>query len=96
MKTVGIRELKAHLSQYVREVGAGEVFVLTDRGAPVAELRPVGGARQTGSVDDRLRRLAPLGLRLGQDHDPAVYRTSPVRLPDGTARALLDEDRGER
>ena len=96
MKTVGIRELKSRLSHYVREVGAGEVFVVTDRGEPVAELRPAGGVHDASSADDRLRALAPHGLRLGTAHDPGVYGASPVRLPDGTAQALLDEDRGER
>jgi prevent-host-death family protein len=40
---VGIRELKAHLSEYVARVAAGEVFTVTDRGVPRALLSPVGG-----------------------------------------------------
>jgi antitoxin (DNA-binding transcriptional repressor) of toxin-antitoxin stability system len=39
MKAVGIRELKARLSHYVREVRHGEVILVTDRGEVVAELR---------------------------------------------------------
>lgn len=31
MKAVGIRELKAHLSRYLRDVQAGEVVLVTDR-----------------------------------------------------------------
>ncbi|MHC4236478.1 MAG: type II toxin-antitoxin system Phd/YefM family antitoxin, partial [Planctomycetota bacterium] len=44
MKAVGVRELKAHLSRYLREVQAGEVILVTDRGRVVAELRVPGPA----------------------------------------------------
>jgi prevent-host-death family protein len=36
MTSVGIRELKAHLSHYIRLVGNGEKVVVTDRGRTVA------------------------------------------------------------
>jgi len=35
---VGIRELKAHLSEYVGKAAAGERIIVTDRGKPVAQL----------------------------------------------------------
>jgi len=38
---VGIRELKAHLSHYVRLAREGRRVVVTDRGEEVAELRAV-------------------------------------------------------
>lgn len=31
--TVGIRQLKSHLSAYLRRVKAGEVLIVTDRGS---------------------------------------------------------------
>lgn len=39
MKTVGIKELKNKLSEYVRLAAAGERVLVTDRGKVVAELR---------------------------------------------------------
>ena len=39
MRTIGIRELKAQLSRTLREVRDGDVFLVTDRGRVVAELR---------------------------------------------------------
>lgn len=39
MKTVGIKELKNRLSEYVRLAAAGERVLVTDRGKVVAELR---------------------------------------------------------
>jgi antitoxin (DNA-binding transcriptional repressor) of toxin-antitoxin stability system len=38
---VGSRELKTRLGTYVRRVREGRSFVATDRGAPIAELRPI-------------------------------------------------------
>ncbi len=50
--TVGARELKARLGKYLRTVRAGKTLIVTDRGEPVAELRPL--------EDDMERRLAKL------------------------------------
>jgi antitoxin (DNA-binding transcriptional repressor) of toxin-antitoxin stability system len=98
MKAVGVRELKARLSSYLREVRAGEVILVTDRHEVVAELRAPGGppAMESG-VDRGLRRLAEGGgLKVGESHDREAYATSPVRARKGTARTLLAEERAER
>jgi prevent-host-death family protein len=49
---VGIRELRADLSRWVRRVREGEEVVVTDRGKAVARLVPVNGERKI----DRLIR----------------------------------------
>ncbi|SFO85336.1 prevent-host-death family protein [Amycolatopsis arida] len=41
MDRIGVRELRQNASVYLRRVAAGESFTVTDRGHPVAELRPV-------------------------------------------------------
>ena len=41
MIKVGIKELKAKLSEYVERARGGEMVVVTDRGEPVAELVPL-------------------------------------------------------
>lgn len=40
MKAVGIKKLKAQLSEFVRRARAGETILVTDRDEVVAELRP--------------------------------------------------------
>ncbi len=40
MVQVGIAELKAHLSQYLREAKQGDVVEVLDRGVPVARIVP--------------------------------------------------------
>jgi prevent-host-death family protein len=40
--TVGIRDLKAHLSEYIQRVKSGQSIVVTDHGKPVGRILPVG------------------------------------------------------
>jgi len=55
--TVGIRELKARLSAYLRQVKAGATVVITDRGKPVERIMPLAP-----SVEDRVQELVEAGL----------------------------------
>jgi antitoxin (DNA-binding transcriptional repressor) of toxin-antitoxin stability system len=81
MKTVDAHELAARVAWSLGEVQRGEVIRVTSQGSVVAELRP---ASEIGE------------LRIGDPHEPAVYRASPVRAKAGTARVLLDAERGDR
>jgi prevent-host-death family protein len=55
MTTVGVRELKAHLSHYLRRARRGQRVVITDRRYPVAVLGPVVTQPEEQRVDDMLR-----------------------------------------
>lgn len=82
---VGIRELKARLSEYVKRAGNGEHILVTDRGRPVARLVSLGGV----SAVDR-------GIAEGWITAPSSGGLQPVvRLRACRATAdVLDEDRG--
>ena len=86
--TVGIRELKAHLSRYLRQVKAGATLVITERGKPIGRLLPIRPATET-----RLAELAQTGLMAwsGRKLSPRepVARTRGER----TVADLLLEDR---
>lgn len=41
MESIGVRELRRDASRYVARVRAGEAFLVTDRGRPVAQLSPI-------------------------------------------------------
>lgn len=41
MEEIGVRELRQHASRFLRRVAAGERFVVTDHGRPIAELTPL-------------------------------------------------------
>lgn len=99
MKAVGVRELKAQLSRYLRDVASGEIVLVTDRGRVVAELRAPGApaAKAETDFERRLRALAArLPLAIGRRRAGFVYRESPVKATkSGSARRLLDEERDE-
>ena len=89
---VGARELKVRLGTYLRRVRQGQRLVVTDRGQPVAELRPFGGEAGEGAV------LAELEAR-GVVTRPTRKRLTPFRLIDSRDRPLsaaVREDREDR
>jgi prevent-host-death family protein len=97
MKTVGLRELKNRLAEYVRDVRSGEGVLVTDRGDVVAELVPPGQGNERSSAPSGLVILAKAGrLTLGAENAPTAYPKLPRLLRRGRAAALLDEERGSR
>jgi prevent-host-death family protein len=80
VKTVGIRELKNRLSEYLREVRLGESVLVTDRGEAVAELTPPGHGTANGDVPPALLALAKRGIAtLGAPGDARLYPALPRR-----------------
>jgi prevent-host-death family protein len=63
VNAVNIKELKARLSAFLREVQRGETFLVTDRGRVIARLAPpdLEGSAVRGPEEIR---LAALGVRL--------------------------------
>ena len=96
IRTVGIRELKNNLSAWLREVRRGVRVLVSDRDAVVAELHEPTATYATGEFSDPV--LAGW-IREGTLVPPARPKRplpeSPVRLPEGSAMALLEQDRGE-
>jgi antitoxin (DNA-binding transcriptional repressor) of toxin-antitoxin stability system len=96
MKTIGVRELKTHLSRVLRDVAAGDVVLVTDRGRVVAELRQPGQESTGGSAEHRaLAKLAALGHLRIAERSVNHYPASPLKSRKGTARSVLDADRDE-
>jgi prevent-host-death family protein len=97
MKTVGVRELKNRLSEYIRQVRAGEGLLVTHCGQVVAELTPPGHGATDASVPPGLLALAKRGLAtLGAPGDATVYPPMPPTPRRHSASQLLDEERGSR
>lgn len=98
MKTVGVRELKNRLSEYIRHVRSGEAVLITDRGEIVAEMTPPGresadAAIPAGLVALARRKLASPGLPADAKLYPPLPRRRRRRQ---TAAQLLDQERGRR
>ena len=94
MEKVEIRELKNRLSHYLEQVRAGHPIQIIDRGKVIAELLPP--ARPVAS-DSRPADVAYRGVASGRvPNNPSLYPTFPRLTPPGTAKRLLDEERGKR
>jgi prevent-host-death family protein len=99
MKTVGVRELKNRLSEYLRRVRLGESVLVTDRGEVVAELQPPGRGQGDPSVPVGLQAMARRGLlTLGVPAATELYPALPRKQRDRrrSVAQLLDEERGNR
>lgn len=95
MTSTGIRELKDHLSRYIRRVEAGERVAITAHGRVVAELvSPDTTSR--ASRRSRFDELVAEGvIRPPLEPGDPLEEWPDIRLPRGTAAALIDRDRGE-
>lgn len=94
MKVVGIKQLKARLSEYVRLVKAGETVLVTERDEIVAELRPARHqAPAAGPLEDILEALAATGeiTRAARPKGGWPWRSRGLGLPAGTAQRLLED-----
>jgi len=97
MRTIGIRELKAKLSQVLRDVQGGDIVLVTDRGRVVAELRSPEPATWGVAPPYRaLIRMAAVGHLRVAETVPDPYPPSPLSASAGMARELLDSDRADR
>ncbi len=96
MKTVGIRELKNRLSEYVREVRLGERVLVSDRGTIVAELREANADSSEG-VPSGLAALARDGqVTLASIEGPPSYPKLRPVASSFSARHTPHTDRGTR
>jgi prevent-host-death family protein len=66
-RTIPQRELRNENAKLIDAVAAGETFVVTRRGEPVAELRPIQSGRKTFITRDDLARLSNAAVRIDPD-----------------------------
>ena len=98
VKAVGVKILKAKLSEYLRLVKAGETVLITERDEVVAELRPAH--RQNippSSLQDELERMADEGqvtLRASESKDWPSPDEFP-KLEGVSSQDILNRLRGD-
>ena len=92
MSTVGIRELKNRLTQYLRETKKGEEIVVTERGSPIAVIQPIRAARRSTSLEARLGALAARGVVTVPTRKPRA-KIRPVTLKGPPLSRTVLEDR---
>ncbi|MEX2146908.1 MAG: type II toxin-antitoxin system prevent-host-death family antitoxin [Candidatus Rokuibacteriota bacterium] len=86
MTTVGIRELKNRLSEFLARVKTGERVFVTDRGRPIAVISPP----PDGEGDERITAMVRDGIaRWGGGKPRGAAR--PVRVRGASmARAVIE------
>ena len=89
---VGARELKTRLGTYLRRVREGRSVLVTDRGEPIAELRPL---RPDTSVPAALLKLSSKrAVTLPVRKAMAAFR--PIQSRGRTLSDAVLEDREDR
>ena len=91
--TIGSRELKNRLGSYLRQVRSGATIVVTDRGTPIAELRPLPPV--TTEAHERLGALVASGLLAPRVSSRLVER-EPASVTGGDLASAIHEEREER
>ena len=86
MSTVGIAELKAHLSDYVRAAQKGKEFIVKDRNTPVAKLIPIGPQRPALPVMPATRSMAEVERMLDAAHFKPI-------VPDAAVDRAIHENK---
>ena len=86
-KAVGVAELKARLSEYLRAVRRGGDVVIHDRSEPIARLVPYAAADTRLVVREPTRKYATLGK---------IPLPRPVKLDLDAAQVLLEERKSGR
>jgi len=92
-RAVGARELKTRLGTYLRRVRLGATLVVTERGEPVAELRPVEA--EGGGQERALEGLRALGVLTRRSRQP-LRPFKPIRVKGAPLSRTVIEDREDR
>jgi prevent-host-death family protein len=91
-KIIGAREFKTRLGTYLRRVQRGATLVVTERGRPVAEVRPIA---QVDDEETRLGELVALGVLARTARTP-MRSFKPIRVRGRNVSEVLIEDREDR
>jgi prevent-host-death family protein len=96
-KTAGVKEFKAKISQYLRDVEHGETVLVSVHGQVVAKLVPLREEEQLTREQREMQQL----LADGVISDPGTQEEGDWPEPRryvkrGEGRAALDADREER
>lgn len=87
MKTVRIADLKARLSEYLRQVRKGHSLTVLDRETPIARITPYASEAEPLKIRHPLRRYPSL---------QRVPLPRPLKLKIDVVDLLLEERQGER
>ena len=85
---VGLRDLRTHLSQYIRQVKSGDTIVITEHGRPVGRIVPA-----PRSLDDQIQAMLDSGLIEWNGQPLPLVKHRPRVRGKKTVSDMLIEDR---
>lgn len=90
---VSVKELKNRLSEYLKQVAAGEVVVITSHGRPVARIEAISAGEQESEAA-AINRLNTLPwIRPGSGKPKGLSHPIHLEAGEQTLSDLLLEDR---
>lgn len=92
MSTVGVKELKNRLTQYLRRTKQGEEVIVTERGHPIALIQPIKSAEKAVSLEAKLARLAAQGVLSLPSRRP-LRQVRLVKVSGKPISKIIVEDR---
>ncbi len=92
---MGLREANQQFSKAIKAVKAGKEVVLTERGKPIAVIKPLA---PKDNLEATLQRLEAEGLlwRGPKSGKPMPVWRSPVRIKGKLISQTISEERDER
>ncbi len=92
---MGLREANQRFSKAIKAVKAGKEVVLTERGKPIAVIKPL---EREDKLEATLRRLEAEGLLWSgpKSEKPMPVWRSPVRIKGKPISQTISEEREER
>lgn len=88
MITVGIKELKNRLSQYLRKIKQGEKIIITEREKAIAAIVPI----ERTSEDSELLSLIKEGFAVWKGGKP-IGTKHPIKIKGKTVSEIVIEER---
>jgi len=92
MSTVGVKELKNCLTQYLRRTKQAEEVIVTERGNPIALIQPIKSVNKAVSLEARFARLVAQGLIKSPTQKP-LKRVRLVKVSGKPISKVIVQDR---
>jgi len=92
MSTVGVKQLKNRLTEYLRYTKQGEEVIVTERGTPIALIQPIRSADKAASLEAKLASLAARGAIKLPTQKP-LKRVRLVNVSGKPISKTITEDR---
>ena len=90
---LGLRDANQHFSKAIKAVRTGQEVILTERGQPIAIIKPIKKEQESDAV---LKRMADEGLITLPSRKGPLPRFEPIRIKGTPLSQTIIEDRDDR